>query len=248
MSRSGMDGRGPRRPTASTHGATSTAGTGCPTATDSAPASRRPLTGRTEEPAANAAGFSTPPGRSSAGPYDVKMAESADRPEDPWHPSPRPRPPRHLRVCPQVRPSPVRPRPPVGRVGSHVAGLSSGTAVRSSTPARRARRPEERSMGRAPQAPLVTLVMRRLTLALTVALLAAIVIPATVSAAWPVASRTAYISQRASRHHPAIDIAAHKGSRVVPIASGTVVFAGYKSNCGGYQVWIRNRRGIYTAY
>ena len=90
--------------------------------------------------------------------------------------------------------------------------------------------------------------MRRLTLALTVALLAALVIPATVSAAWPVASRTADISQRASRHHPAIDIAAHKGSRVVPIGNGTVIYAGYKANCGGYQVWIRNRRGTYTAY
>jgi murein DD-endopeptidase MepM/ murein hydrolase activator NlpD len=92
------------------------------------------------------------------------------------------------------------------------------------------------------------LVMRKITLALSVALLAAIVIPATASATWPVASKSSYISQRASRHHPAIDIAAHKGTRVLPIGTGTVVFAGYKSNCGGYQVWIRNHHGLYSAY
>src|SRR5204863_5261039 len=63
------------------------------------------------------------------------------------------------------------------------------------------------------------LVMRKIKLALSVALLAAIVIPATASATWPVASHSSYISQRASRHHPAIDIAAHKGTRVIPIAT-----------------------------
>ena len=90
--------------------------------------------------------------------------------------------------------------------------------------------------------------MRKLTFAASAALIAAIVIPATVSAAWPVASRSSYISTWFSRSHPADDIAADAGTRVVPIGNGTVVFAGYKANCGGYQVWIKNRRGIYTAY
>jgi murein DD-endopeptidase MepM/ murein hydrolase activator NlpD len=81
-----------------------------------------------------------------------------------------------------------------------------------------------------------------------VALLAAIVIPATAFAAWPVASRSSYVSQFASRHHPAIDIAGRAGTRIVPVRSGRVVFAGYKSNCGGYQVWLSNGHRLYTAY
>jgi murein DD-endopeptidase MepM/ murein hydrolase activator NlpD len=89
--------------------------------------------------------------------------------------------------------------------------------------------------------------MRTIRLAASVALLAAMVIPATASAAWPVASRSSFVSQWYSSHHPAIDISAPQGTRVVPIASGTVVFAGYRANCGGYQVWIRNH-GYYSAY
>jgi murein DD-endopeptidase MepM/ murein hydrolase activator NlpD len=89
--------------------------------------------------------------------------------------------------------------------------------------------------------------MRKLSLAASVALFAAIVIPSTASAAWPVASRSAYVSQWFSSHHPAIDIAAPAGSHIVPIGNGTVVFAGYKANCGGYQVWVRNH-DVYSAY
>jgi len=89
--------------------------------------------------------------------------------------------------------------------------------------------------------------MRKLSLAASVALFAAIVIPSTASAAWPVATRSSYISTWYSSHHPALDIAAPSGTHVVPIGNGTVVFAGWKSNCGGYQVWIRNR-DVYTAY
>ena len=89
--------------------------------------------------------------------------------------------------------------------------------------------------------------MRKLSLAASVALFAAIVIPATASAAWPVAYRYSYVSTWYSSSHPAIDIAAPSGTHVVPIGNGTVVFAGWKSNCGGYQVWIRNR-DVYSAY
>ena len=30
--------------------------------------------------------------------------------------------------------------------------------------------------------------------------------------------------------------------------SGRVVFAGWKSNCGGYQVWVSHGGGLYSAY
>ena len=90
--------------------------------------------------------------------------------------------------------------------------------------------------------------MRKLSLAASVALFAAIVIPSTASAAWPVATRSSYISTWYSSHHPALDIAAPSGTHVVPIGNGTVVFAGWKSNCGGYQVWVSHGNGLYSAY
>jgi murein DD-endopeptidase MepM/ murein hydrolase activator NlpD len=47
---------------------------------------------------------------------------------------------------------------------------------------------------------------------------------------------------------PADDIAAPRGTRIVPIYSGRVVFAGWRSNCGGYQVWVYHGGSLYTAY
>jgi murein DD-endopeptidase MepM/ murein hydrolase activator NlpD len=67
-------------------------------------------------------------------------------------------------------------------------------------------------------------------------------------AAWPVASRTSYVSRGYSSGHKALDIAANRGTRVVPMRSGKTVFAGYKRNCGGYQVWISHGSGLYSAY
>jgi murein DD-endopeptidase MepM/ murein hydrolase activator NlpD len=64
--------------------------------------------------------------------------------------------------------------------------------------------------------------------------------------AWPVPG--GYISQYFSSYHPAIDIAAPYGSRVVAAAGGTVVFAGWNNNGGGYQVWISHGSGLYTTY
>lgn len=72
------------------------------------------------------------------------------------------------------------------------------------------------------------------------------VLPA--AASWPLATRSAYVSQFYHSTHRANDIAAAWGTRIVPIRSGTVVFAGWKSNCGGYQVWVYHGNGLYTAY
>ncbi len=64
--------------------------------------------------------------------------------------------------------------------------------------------------------------------------------------AWPVAG--GFISQYYHYSHPAIDIAADYGTPVRAAAGGTVVFAGWKSNGGGYQVWISHGSGLYTGY
>jgi murein DD-endopeptidase MepM/ murein hydrolase activator NlpD len=64
--------------------------------------------------------------------------------------------------------------------------------------------------------------------------------------AWPVAG--GYISQYFHGGHPAIDIAADYGTGVKAAAAGTVIFAGWKSNGGGYQIWIAHGSGLYTTY
>jgi murein DD-endopeptidase MepM/ murein hydrolase activator NlpD len=64
--------------------------------------------------------------------------------------------------------------------------------------------------------------------------------------AWPVAG--GYISQYFHYGHYAIDIAADPGTRVMAAASGTVIFAGWKDNGGGYQVWISHGSNLYTTY
>ena len=64
--------------------------------------------------------------------------------------------------------------------------------------------------------------------------------------AWPVAG--GYISQYFHYGHYAIDIAADQGTRVMAAAGGTVTFAGWKNNGGGYQVWIAHGSGLYTTY
>lgn len=64
--------------------------------------------------------------------------------------------------------------------------------------------------------------------------------------AWPVAG--GYISQYFHYGHYALDIAADYGTRVMAAASGTVIFAGWKNNGGGYQVWISHGSNLYTTY
>jgi murein DD-endopeptidase MepM/ murein hydrolase activator NlpD len=73
--------------------------------------------------------------------------------------------------------------------------------------------------------------------------------PATYSGgsfAWPVPGGT--ISQYFHASHPAIDIQAPYGSRVVAAAGGTVTFAGWNDNGGGYQIWMSHGSGLYTTY
>ena len=65
---------------------------------------------------------------------------------------------------------------------------------------------------------------------------------------WPVVGGNNYISQYFHYGHYGLDIAADYGSRVRAAAGGTVIFAGWKSNGGGYQVWIAHGSGLYTTY
>jgi len=65
---------------------------------------------------------------------------------------------------------------------------------------------------------------------------------------FPVVGGDNYISQYFHYGHYAIDIAANYGSTVRAAAGGTVIFAGWKSNGGGYQVWIAHGSGLYTTY
>lgn len=80
------------------------------------------------------------------------------------------------------------------------------------------------------------------------ALALALTVVAPVAAHWPIASTKSYISQPYWSRHRGIDIVAPRGTRVMPIHSGRVVFAGWKSNCGGYQVWVSHGNGVYSAY
>jgi murein DD-endopeptidase MepM/ murein hydrolase activator NlpD len=66
--------------------------------------------------------------------------------------------------------------------------------------------------------------------------------------AWPVIGGGNYISQYFHYGHYAIDIAADYGSTVRAAAAGTVIFAGWKDNGGGYQIWVAHGSGLYTTY
>lgn len=63
---------------------------------------------------------------------------------------------------------------------------------------------------------------------------------------WPVPG--GWISQYFHASHPAIDIAAPEGTRVLAAAAGTVIWAGWKDNGGGFQVWIAHGSGLFTTY
>jgi murein DD-endopeptidase MepM/ murein hydrolase activator NlpD len=65
---------------------------------------------------------------------------------------------------------------------------------------------------------------------------------------WPVVGGGNYISQYFHTGHYGLDIAADAGSKVRAAAGGTVIFAGWKSNGGGYQVWIAHGSGTFTTY
>jgi murein DD-endopeptidase MepM/ murein hydrolase activator NlpD len=64
--------------------------------------------------------------------------------------------------------------------------------------------------------------------------------------AWPVAGGD--ISRGFRSGHFGLDIAANTGTAVKAAAGGRVTFAGWKSNGGGYQVWISHGSGLFTTY
>jgi murein DD-endopeptidase MepM/ murein hydrolase activator NlpD len=102
--------------------------------------------------------------------------------------------------------------------------------------------------GGPPASPRFRLLRARaaIALVLTGVLVAVVAVPT--AASWPVASRSSYVSQWYRSSHRADDIAAAGGTRILPIRSGRVVFAGWRSNCGGYQVWVSHGSGLYSAY
>ena len=65
---------------------------------------------------------------------------------------------------------------------------------------------------------------------------------------WPLPYGTGQISQYFTSGHKGIDIRAPRGTSVYAAHAGRVQFAGWKSNGGGYQVWIRHGDGRSTTY
>ena len=65
---------------------------------------------------------------------------------------------------------------------------------------------------------------------------------------WPVVGGGNYVSQGYGGGHGGLDIAADYGSTVRAAADGTVIFAGWKTHGGGYQVWIAHGSGLYSTY
>lgn len=88
----------------------------------------------------------------------------------------------------------------------------------------------------------------KLARALVIALALVVILPAVTAAVWPVTNPQSYMSRGFRDGHRGIDIASPRWSGVVPIASGKTVFAGWRSNCGGYQVWVFHGNGLYSAY
>jgi murein DD-endopeptidase MepM/ murein hydrolase activator NlpD len=65
--------------------------------------------------------------------------------------------------------------------------------------------------------------------------------------AWPVVGGGNYISQYFHYGHYGVDIAADYGTPIVSPVAAHVISAGWKSNGGGYQVWLQLGNGLYTA-
>lgn len=64
---------------------------------------------------------------------------------------------------------------------------------------------------------------------------------------WPLPVRGT-LTRRFSSAHPGIDIAAPQGTPVRAIAGGTVVWAGWKNNGGGYVVEVEHPNGMLSTY
>lgn len=69
---------------------------------------------------------------------------------------------------------------------------------------------------------------------------------ATGALVWPVPAGT--ISQYYHAGHLALDIAAPYGSQIVAAQSGTVIWAGWRNNGGGYVIQIDHGNGMQTVY
>jgi murein DD-endopeptidase MepM/ murein hydrolase activator NlpD len=65
--------------------------------------------------------------------------------------------------------------------------------------------------------------------------------------AWPVVGGGNYISQYFHYGHYGVDIAADYGTPIVAPLAAHVIFAGWKDNGGGYQVWLQLGSGLYSA-
>ena len=65
---------------------------------------------------------------------------------------------------------------------------------------------------------------------------------------WPVGGSGGQLSRGFSSGHQGMDIRAPRGTPVLAARAGVVTFAGWKSNGGGYQVWISHRDGRNTTY
>ncbi len=91
-------------------------------------------------------------------------------------------------------------------------------------------------------------VLRRAFVATAIALAVGTTGAMPVAATWPVATPNSRVSQSYKPNHRALDLAAVYGANVLPMRSGRTVFAGWKSNCGGYQVWVSHGSGLYSAY
>jgi len=51
-----------------------------------------------------------------------------------------------------------------------------------------------------------------------------------------------------AHYHSGIDIAAPSGTSIVAAAAGTILYAGWKDNDGGYQLWVSDGHDYYTGY
>ena len=90
--------------------------------------------------------------------------------------------------------------------------------------------------------------MSKVIRAFIAASLVAVLLPAAASAHWPIVNRYSWVSQWYSSSHKAIDIASGTGTRIVPIRSGTVVYAGWRDKYTGYAVIVYHGNGLYSAY
>lgn len=95
--------------------------------------------------------------------------------------------------------------------------------------------------------------IKRLAVAVMAATLALSALAAPASANWPVRTTNSRVSQWSHSGHRAIDVAAPYGSVVQAMRQGTTVFAGWRNNCGGRQVYVYQGKGSdgrsrYAAY